>query len=88
MRAIVLLLAGAILHAQTPRADRIIPWLGEVPLMLAPGMLVSIYGSNLGPLEGCRGYGDQQRVDILPPTIPSTSGSGWRSIPRSCATSR
>jgi hypothetical protein len=70
MRALLLLLAGAILHAQTPRADRIIPWLGEVPLMLAPGMLVSIYGSNLGPLEGCRGYGDQQRVDILPPDNP------------------
>jgi hypothetical protein len=70
MRAIVLLLAGAILHAQTPRADRIIPWLAEVPLMLAPGMLVSIYGSNLGPLEGCRGYGDQHRVDILPPDNP------------------
>jgi len=51
-------------------ADRVIPSFGDTPLMLAPAMLVSIYGDNLGPEEGCRGYGDQQRVETLPPDNP------------------
>jgi hypothetical protein len=51
-------------------ADRVIPSFGEIPLMLAPAMLVSIYGDNLGPEEGCRGYGDQQHWDSLPPDNP------------------
>ncbi len=54
----------------TFRADRVIPSFGDTPLMLAPGMLVSIYGSNLGPAEGCRGYGDQQHWDTLPGNNP------------------
>jgi len=51
-------------------ANRVIPSFGDMPLMLAPAMLVSIYGDNLGPEEGCRGYGDQQRVETLPPDNP------------------
>jgi hypothetical protein len=43
------------------RPERVIPSFGETPLMLAPGMVVSIYGNHLGPAEGCRGYGDQKR---------------------------
>ncbi len=62
------------LCAQTPRptfrADRVIPSFGDTPLMLAPGMLVSIYGSYLGPAVGCQGYGDQQRVETLPADNP------------------
>jgi hypothetical protein len=55
---------------QTPHVDRVIPSFGEVPLMVAPGSLVSIYGSDLGPAEGCRGYGDQQHWDELPRDNP------------------
>jgi hypothetical protein len=51
-------------------ADRVIPSFGDTPVMLAPAMLVSIYGENLGPEEGCRGYGDQTRVETLPPDNP------------------
>ena len=40
------------------RGDRVLPSFGDTPLMLAPGMLVSIYGSELGPAKGCQGYGD------------------------------
>ena len=52
------------------RSDRVIPSFGDVPLMLAPGMLVSIYGSNLGPATGCQGYGDQKHWDTLPADNP------------------
>src|SRR5450432_2631059 len=68
------LLSVTGLCAQTARPafrpDRVIPSFGEIPLMLAPAMLVSIYGDNLGPEEGCRGYGDQQHWDSLPPDNP------------------
>lgn len=69
-RIVAVLLCVLPLAAQAPRPERVLPSFGEMPLMLAPGSLVSIYGHDLGPAEGCRGYGDQQHWDELPPGNP------------------
>ncbi|HWC97378.1 MAG TPA: hypothetical protein VG456_11525 [Candidatus Sulfopaludibacter sp.] len=69
-RAWLALVCLAGLRAQSIRVDRVIPSFGETPQMLAPGMPVSIYGSNLGPAVGCVGYGDQKQVETLPPDNP------------------
>src|SRR5450432_120187 len=74
VRLLSALLSVTGLCAQTARPtfrpDRIIPSFGDTPLMLAPAMLVSIYGSDLGPAEGCRAYGDQHRWETLPADNP------------------
>ena len=71
---IAFLLCALPAGAQSTRpqfyADRVIPSFGDTPLMLAPAMLVSIYGDNLGPEEGCRGYGDQHNWETLAPDNP------------------
>src|SRR5471030_1615002 len=74
VRLLSALLSIKGLYAQTARPafrpDRVIPSFGDTPLMLAPGMLVSIHGSDIGPAEGCRGYGDQRRWETLPADNP------------------
>lgn len=70
LAALLCMLDAGAQTRPTFRPDRVIPSFGDTPLMLAPGMLVSIYGSNLGPAEGCRGYGDQQHWDSLPADNP------------------
>ena len=74
VRLLSALLSITGLYAQTARPafrpDRVIPSFGDTPLMLAPGMLVSIHGSDLGPAEGCRGYGDQRHWETLPADNP------------------
>jgi hypothetical protein len=73
-RLVSALFFAAGLWGQPPRpeffASRVIPSFGDTPLMLAPGILVSIYGDNLGPAEGCRGYGDQQHWETQDPDTP------------------
>jgi uncharacterized protein (TIGR03437 family) len=73
-RLVSALLFAAGLWGQPARpeflASRVIPSFGDTPLMLAPGILVSIYGDNLGPPVGCRGYGDQQHWETQDPDTP------------------
>jgi hypothetical protein len=73
-RLIALLLCARALWGQIARpefkADRVIPSFTDIPLMLAPGMIVSIYGDHLGPAEGCQGYGDQQHWETPAPDNP------------------
>ena len=34
----------------------------NMPVPLAPGLLMSIYGEHLGPSAGCEGYGDRDEL--------------------------
>ncbi|MGD0499473.1 MAG: hypothetical protein ABSC23_13665 [Bryobacteraceae bacterium] len=62
MRVAVLLLLARLAQAQSGvpafRADRVLPSGGDQPTPLAPGMLVSIYGTDLGPQAACKGQAD------------------------------
>ena len=55
MRSGIALLSLAAAFAQPPafRAERILPSGAARPALLAPGMLVSIYGESLGPAAAC-----------------------------------
>lgn len=56
----LLLLIAAAAQVAVPSftADSVIPHGGTTPTLLAPGMLVSIYGQHLGPSANCQGQGD------------------------------
>ena len=73
MRIAVLVLSG-IAQAQsgvpTFRADRVLPAGGARPVQLAPGMLVSIYGTDLGPRAGCMGQADTKKRETPSPLRP------------------
>jgi len=62
--ALVVLISG-FLRAQSGvpafRADRVLPSGGDRSVQLVPGMLVSIYGTDLGPQQGCTGQADTHR---------------------------
>jgi hypothetical protein len=78
-RIAVLILSAGIAEAQfgvpTIRADRVLPSGGDRPGQLVPGMLVSIYGADLGPREGCIGQRRTpkrgKRPVLYGPTKPS-----------------
>ena len=55
MRIGIALMFAGVAWAQAPsfRAERVLPANGERASVLAPGMLVSIYGEHLGPAGGC-----------------------------------
>ena len=70
----VLILSAGIAQAQsgvpTIRADRVLPSGGNRPVKLVPGMLVSIYGTDLGPREGCIGQADTKKRETPSPLRP------------------
>ena len=43
---------------------------GDRPIPLAPGLLITIYGSRLGPQTGCQGYADTQHRETPSPLRP------------------
>src|SRR5262249_43300997 len=51
-------------------ADVSAPSGGDRPVQLAPGMLVSIYGTGLGPREGCIGQADTKSREAPSPLRP------------------
>src|ERR1700719_3088960 len=59
--------------APTFTADRVLPSGSARAVPLAPGMLVSIYGSNLGPVGGCVGQADTRRREAPNPLRPYQS---------------
>ena len=71
--ALVVLITG-FLRAQSGvpafRADRILPSGGHGSVQLVPGMLVSIYGTDLGPQQGCTGRADTHRRETPSPLRP------------------
>lgn len=75
IRMAILMLSVGIAQAQsgvpTFRADRVLPSGGERPVQLVPGMLVSIYGADLGPREGCTGQADTEKRETPSPLRPS-----------------
>ena len=74
MRIAVLVLSAGIAQAQsgvpTFRADRVLPAGGDRPVQLAPGMLVSIYGTDLGPRAACIGQADTKKRETPSPVRP------------------
>ena len=74
MRIAVLVLSAGIAQAQsgvpTFRADRVLPSGGDRPVQLVPGMLVSIYGTDLGPRAGCIGQADTKKRETPSPLRP------------------
>jgi hypothetical protein len=74
IRMAVLILSAGIAQAQsgvpTFRVDRVQPSGGNRPVRLVPGMLVSIYGTDLGPREGCIGQADTKKKETPSPLRP------------------
>ena len=70
LRTAALVIAALPGHAQIGvpafTADRVLPSASARSVPLAPGMLVSIYGTNLGPAGGCVGQVDTKRREIYP----------------------
>ncbi|MCU1232247.1 MAG: hypothetical protein JWP63_214 [Candidatus Solibacter sp.] len=66
------LLPVAIAFGQAPsfRADRVLPSGSARQVKFAPGMLVSIYGENLGPDPSCTGNADTRRTETPNPARP------------------
>jgi hypothetical protein len=78
IRMAILILSVGFAEAQSGvpafRADRVLPSGGDRPVQLVPGMLVSIYGTDLGPRESCIGHADpkkERRPILYGPTRPS-----------------
>jgi hypothetical protein len=73
-RMAILILSVGFAEAQsgvpTFRADRVLPSGGDRPVQLVPGMLVSIYGTDLGPREGCIGQADPKKRETPNPLRP------------------
>jgi hypothetical protein len=70
----VLLLSVEIAQAQsgvpTFRVDSVLPSGSDRPVQLMPGMLVSIYGTDLGPRESCIGQADATKRETPSPLRP------------------
>ncbi|MEP7366391.1 MAG: hypothetical protein ABI972_24300 [Acidobacteriota bacterium] len=67
-------LLAALATAQAPPtflASRVLPSNGDQPTPLTPGMLYSIYGDGLGPIEGCTGQADPKRLEKPAPNAPA-----------------
>src|ERR1035441_3620212 len=73
----VLLLSVEIAQAQsgvpTFRVDSVLPSGSDRPVQLMPGMLVSIYGTDLGPRESCVGQADATKRETPSPLRPDQS---------------
>jgi hypothetical protein len=74
IRTAVLALCAAVAQAQSGapafRADRVLPSGASQPAQVVPGMLVSIYGTGLGPPEGCIGQADTHQRETPSPLRP------------------
>src|ERR1700675_4339955 len=74
IRMAILILSVGFAEAQsgvpTFRADRVLPSGGDRPVQFVPGMLVSIYGTDLGPQQGCTGQEDTHRRETPSPLRP------------------
>jgi hypothetical protein len=72
MRLWLGLLPVVVAFGQAPafRADRVLPSGSAKPVPLAPGMLVSIYGENLGPGAPCEANADTHRTEPPNPARP------------------
>jgi hypothetical protein len=53
--------------------DRVLLSGGGRPVQLMPGMLVSIYGTGLGPGEGCIGQADTKKRKRRVPYGPTSA---------------
>jgi hypothetical protein len=74
IRVALVVLSTGFLRAQSGvpafRADRVLPSGGDRSVQLVPGMLVSIYGTDLGPQQGCTGQADTHRRETPSPLRP------------------
>jgi hypothetical protein len=74
IRVALLVFISGFLRAQsgvpTFRADRVLPSGGDRSVQLVPGMLVSIYGTDLGPQQGCTGQADTHGRETPSPLRP------------------
>ncbi len=71
-----LALAAALQSQPVPptfEPEAVVPSNGYHPVPLAPGLLISIYGSHLGPATGCIGKADTQRRETPSPLRPKQS---------------
>ena|GEM_PF-780901 len=72
-----LIVAAGVAQAQGAEpsftADQVIPSGTTHPTTLAPGMLISIYGHNLGPETGCNGAADTRNGETPSPLRPVQS---------------
>ena len=64
------------------RAEKVIPSGGNLPSPLAPGMLVSIYGSHLGPQNKCEGQPDLTKFETPNPGTRSRAHYAAFAYPR------
>jgi hypothetical protein len=60
------------LTAAEPRfaSNRVLPANSSRQIALEPGMIMSIYGEDLGPAEPCVGYADQHQRETPNPLLP------------------
>jgi uncharacterized protein (TIGR03437 family) len=74
---LVLLAVLAVSQNQPPpptfEANAVVPSSGRHPVPLAPGLLISIYGSHLGPAVGCVGQVDTKHRETPSPQRPKQS---------------
>ena len=66
--------SGAQVAAPSFLRERVLPSGGARPVPLAPGMLFSIYGDNLGPDTGCTGRADPHRTEMASAYRPNQFG--------------
>jgi hypothetical protein len=71
IRMAILILSVGIAHAQSGVPTFRVPSSGDRPVQLVPGMLVSIYGTDLGPQAGCIGRADTQKRETPSPLRPN-----------------
>ncbi|MGC9948224.1 MAG: hypothetical protein ABSF64_17810 [Bryobacteraceae bacterium] len=89
MRAAALSLIAVALLQAAPQGDapdfdagRVLPSNGDRPIPLAPGALISIYGTRLGPAVGCQGYADPQYRETPSPLLPVQMHAGTLIYPK------
>jgi hypothetical protein len=68
-------LAAAMGQAPSFHADRVLPPCAGQPATLFPGMLISIYGENLGPAPACTASPDPSRAGRYPTQVCSVQVS-------------
>src|SRR5579859_3477027 len=72
MKLVTILLLGLSTGFAQPRfeAGRVLPSNSARQIPLEPGMLMSIYGEDLGPATPCIGYADQHNREAPNPLLP------------------
>jgi hypothetical protein len=72
MKVAALFLLNLSIGLAQPRfdADRVLPSNTSKQIALEPGMLMSVYGEELGPAAACIGYGDQHHLEKPNPLLP------------------